>query len=102
MYSIYNYNYGIYFSWLVDNPKAFMCAYIKKLIDSRTTEMNHPCLFDDSNVRSLFGMLDVTNHGYINYEQYKQGMTGNILIKPFLMCTVLLSMKSGFLLFSKN
>lgn len=36
--------------------------------------MNYPCIFDDSNVRSLFGMLDVTGKGYITYEQYKQGV----------------------------
>ena len=35
--------------------------------------MNYPCLFDDTNIRSLFGMLDVSNNGYINHEQYKRG-----------------------------
>lgn len=58
---------------LLENPKAFMVSQLKKLMDSRTIAVNHPCLFDDTNIRSLFGMLDVSNHGYINYEQYKKG-----------------------------
>lgn len=50
-----------------------MVSYLKKLMDSRAIAMNHPCLFDDTNIRSLFGMLDVSNHDHINYEQYKRG-----------------------------
>lgn len=59
---------------LLENPKAFMVSYFKKLMDSRAIAMNYPCLFDDTNIKSLFGMLDVSNNGYINYEQYKRGI----------------------------
>ncbi|CAB4008623.1 EF-hand calcium-binding domain-containing 10-like [Paramuricea clavata] len=51
-----------------------MVSHLKKLMDSRAIEMNHPCLFDDTNIRSLFGILDISNHGYINYEQYKRAL----------------------------
>lgn len=64
--------------FLLENPRAFMITYIEKLIDSRTTHMNHPCLFNDSNLKSLFGMLDVTNHGYISLEQYRQGRFSHV------------------------
>jgi len=50
-----------------------MKQFLEKLKDARTVQRNYPCIFDDSNVRSLFGMLDVTGKGFITYEQYKQG-----------------------------
>ena len=51
-----------------------MKQYLEKLKDARTVERNYPCMFDDSNIKSLFGMLDVTGKGFITYEQYKQGL----------------------------
>ncbi|XP_068700906.1 EF-hand calcium-binding domain-containing protein 10-like [Montipora capricornis] len=57
-----------------DDPKAYMKQYLEKLKDARTVRRNYPCIFDDSNVKSLFGMLDVTGKGFITYEQYKQGL----------------------------
>ena len=56
-----------------EDPKAYMKHFLEKLKDTRTVQRNYPCIFDDSNVRSLFGMLDVTGKGFITYEQYKQG-----------------------------
>ena len=58
---------------LTEDPKAYMKQFLEKLRDARTMQRNYPCIFDDSNVRSLFGMLDVTGKGFITYEQYKQG-----------------------------
>ena len=46
---------------------------LEKLIKSRTTKLDYPCLFDDSNIESTFGMLDPTNRGYIKLQQYKEG-----------------------------
>ena len=60
-----------------------MTTFIKELMNSRETQINHPCLFDDSNIKSLFGMLDVANTGYINYEQYKQG---TVCVFTFFVC----------------
>ncbi|XP_044177418.1 EF-hand calcium-binding domain-containing protein 10-like [Acropora millepora] len=57
-----------------EDPKAYMKQYLEKLKDARTVERNYPCIFDDSNIKSLFGMLDVTGKGFITYEQYKQGL----------------------------
>ena len=55
-----------------------MKQFLEKLRDARTVQRNYPCIFDDSNVRSLFGMLDVTGKGFITYEQYKQGDVTNV------------------------
>ncbi|KAJ7363188.1 EF-hand calcium-binding domain-containing protein 10 [Desmophyllum pertusum] len=57
-----------------EDPKAYMKQFLEKLKDARTAQRNYPGIFDDSNVRSLFGMLDVTGKGFITYEQYKQGL----------------------------
>ena len=50
-----------------------MKQFLEKLRDARTAQINYPCLFDDSNIRSLLGMLDVTGKGYVTYDQYKEG-----------------------------
>ncbi|KXJ17422.1 EF-hand calcium-binding domain-containing protein 10 [Exaiptasia diaphana] len=56
------------------NPKEYMCNYLEKLKTGRTVQRGYPCLFDDTNIRSLFGMLDVTGNGFITFEQYKEGL----------------------------
>ncbi|XP_033647369.1 EF-hand calcium-binding domain-containing protein 10-like [Asterias rubens] len=55
-----------------DNPKTFMIDYVEKLKESRTTQLDFPCLFDESNIESVFGMLDPTKKGFITSEQYKE------------------------------
>ncbi|XP_072026439.1 EF-hand calcium-binding domain-containing protein 10-like [Amphiura filiformis] len=57
-----------------DNPKAFMLDYIAKTKEARTTQMDYPCLFDNSNIESVFGMLDPTKKGFISLEQYTQAL----------------------------
>ena len=66
-----------------------MKQFLEKLKDARTVQRNYPCIFDDSNVRSLFGMLDVTGKGFITYEQYKEGD----LLYTFYSFTLSLSLK---------
>lgn len=50
-----------------------MIDYIEKLKISKSAKIDYPCLFDESNVRSLFGILDPAKRGYINHSQYKSG-----------------------------
>ncbi|KAK3736393.1 hypothetical protein QZH41_017914 [Actinostola sp. cb2023] len=57
-----------------DNHKEYMCNYLEKLKTARTVQRGYPCMYDDTNIRSLFGMLDVTGKGFIAYEQYKEGL----------------------------
>ena len=50
-----------------------MIETLEKLNKSRTTKRDFPCLFDDSNIQSVYGMLDPTNRGYITLRQYTEG-----------------------------
>ncbi|CAL1527013.1 unnamed protein product [Lymnaea stagnalis] len=57
-----------------DKPKAFLIETLEQLKKSRSTKTQYPCLFDESNIRSVFGMLDPTGRGYITLKQYKEAM----------------------------
>lgn len=65
------------FSVFIDpgSPKEFLIDVLEKLQKSRTTKMDYPCLFDESNINSIFGMLDPVGKGYITLQQYKEGET---------------------------
>lgn len=59
-----------------EDPKAFMKEYIQQLqkAQSDPTQHNPPLFIDDSNVRSVFGMLDLTHTGFVTHEQYLEAM----------------------------
>ena len=59
-----------------DDPKEFIKTHIKKLKETRDNgdSSTLPLFFDESNVTSIFGMLDVSGRGHITLEQYKQAM----------------------------
>lgn len=67
-----------------DDPKDFMIQTLESLKQARTTGIDHPCLFDESNIESVFGMLDPNSTGYIRLAQYK---AGNIIYKPKIIFT---------------
>ena len=50
-----------------------MIDFVEKLKEARTTQLDYPCLFDESNIASVFSMLDPTKNGFITSEQYKEG-----------------------------
>ena len=50
-----------------------MIETMEKLQKSQSSKRDFPCLFDDSNVQSVYGMLDPTNRGYITLKQYSEG-----------------------------
>lgn len=51
-----------------------MIDYIQQLKDSRGEETKDaPRLFDENNVKAMFGMFDVTNRGYVTRNQYLEG-----------------------------
>ncbi|CAH1782522.1 unnamed protein product [Owenia fusiformis] len=58
-----------------ENPKEFTIDLLEKLKKSRMTHLDFPSIFDESNVRSVFGMLDPTGRGYITLSQYKEALT---------------------------
>lgn len=63
-----------------DDPKAFLKDYIDKLQRAQSVldvnqDAKAPCLIDESNLQSIFGMLDITHTGFISQEQYLKAMT---------------------------
>ncbi|XP_078486164.1 EF-hand calcium-binding domain-containing protein 10-like isoform X2 [Ciona intestinalis] len=56
-----------------DDPKTFLIQQLEKLKIAKQSGMYYPCLFDDSNLTSIFGMLDPTKRGFITREQFVEG-----------------------------
>lgn len=52
-----------------------MIEILEKLQKSRATKLDFPCLFDDTNIQSIYGMLDPTGRGFITLQQYMEGIT---------------------------
>ena len=65
-----------------DDPKSHMIEILEKLQKSRASKLDYPCLFDDTNIQSIYGMLDPTQRGYITVQQYSEAMT-TLGIKEF-------------------
>lgn len=59
-----------------DDPKAFAREFIEKLqLAKKEQDVTQlPTFMDDSNLESIFGMLDITKTGYISKEQYCNAM----------------------------
>lgn len=58
-----------------DNPKDFARDFIEKLQKAKTNpEAELPTFMDDSNLESIFGMLDITKTGYISRQEYIKAM----------------------------
>lgn len=70
----YLYVYMCFVFSLSADPKAFMIERLERLQKSKTSKRDYPCLFDESNVQSVYGMLDPTNRGYVTLKQYSEGM----------------------------
>lgn len=58
------------------DPRPFMREYILKLQNAkaRPDTDGPPCLLDESNIRCVFSMLDITKRGFINTAQYHEAM----------------------------
>lgn len=59
-----------------EDPKAFAREFIEKLQKAKTDPdvAEPPCLVDDSNLESIFEMLDIAKKGYITLVQYTKAM----------------------------
>lgn len=57
-----------------EEMKPFLIKQLEKLKTSKLSGMYHPCLFDDTNLQAIFGMLDVTKQGFISKEQYCEAL----------------------------
>nr|XP_002131050.1 EF-hand calcium-binding domain-containing protein 10-like [Ciona intestinalis] len=58
-----------------DDPKTFLIQQLEKLKIAKQSGMYYPCLFDDSNLTSIFGMLDPTKRGFITREQFVEALS---------------------------
>merc|ERR1711976_13900 len=56
------------------SPKEFLIECLEKLQKSKMTRRDFPCLFDETNIQSIFGMLDPTGRGFITLQQYREGL----------------------------
>lgn len=67
-----------------EDPKSFMKNHIEQLLRAKSDpdEADPPCFMDESNLKSIFSMLDVTKRGYITKEQYLQAMS-NLGVRKF-------------------
>ncbi|CAL8263183.1 unnamed protein product [Merluccius merluccius] len=58
-----------------EDPKEFLIGFLDQLKESRDNRVDGPCLFNESNLDSVFGLIDPTNEGYVTYAQYKEGVS---------------------------
>ena len=67
-----------------EDPKQFMKNFIEQLQKAKSDpdEFDPPSFFDESNLQSVFSMLDITKKGYISHEKYVQAMS-NLGVKKF-------------------
>ncbi|XP_020652908.1 EF-hand calcium-binding domain-containing protein 10 [Pogona vitticeps] len=54
-----------------ERPREFLIKILEKVKVARLTGVDFPNLMDESNLDSMFEMLDVPGEGYINVKQYK-------------------------------
>ena len=57
----------------IGDPKESIVEYLEKLRKSKLANLTPPSLFDETNLQSIFGMLDPSGRGYITYNQYCEG-----------------------------
>ncbi|XP_075061375.1 EF-hand calcium-binding domain-containing protein 10 [Mixophyes fleayi] len=53
-----------------ERPREFLITQLEKLKLGRLADVEYPCLFDESNVDAIFGILDPSGQGYITRTQY--------------------------------
>ena len=56
-----------------EDPKSYLIQQLEKLKLAKQSGVYYPCLFDETNLNSIFGMLDPTKRGFITREQYVEG-----------------------------
>ncbi|XP_042609306.1 EF-hand calcium-binding domain-containing protein 10 isoform X2 [Cyprinus carpio] len=62
------------FFYRPDRPREFLIDQLEKLKVSEVHPGKPPCLFNESNLDALFGVLDPSHQGFITYSQYKEAL----------------------------
>lgn len=57
-----------------EDPKLFIKEHLEELMKARDHGCPPPSLLDESNIHSLFSMMDLNKTGFIKLEQYHAGM----------------------------
>ncbi|XP_051856127.1 EF-hand calcium-binding domain-containing protein 10 isoform X2 [Antechinus flavipes] len=57
-----------------DKPREFLLNMLSKIKIAKTTSVDFPYLIDDSNLVSMFEIMDPTNQGFITPVQYKEAL----------------------------
>ncbi|KAG7281869.1 hypothetical protein CRUP_031118 [Coryphaenoides rupestris] len=57
-----------------EDPKEYLIGYLGQLKESKDNCVRGPCLFNDSNLDSVFGVLDPANEGYVTFAQYMEAL----------------------------
>lgn len=59
-----------------DDPRSFIRDHLEQLKKNKDNPEQHsaPSMFDDTNLASVFGMLDVPGKGHITHTQYTEAM----------------------------
>lgn len=58
-----------------ERPREFLIDQLEKLKVARLTDMDYPCLFDETNLDAVFGILDPMGQGFITKAQYQEALT---------------------------
>ncbi|KAL7867907.1 hypothetical protein SRHO_G00092910 [Serrasalmus rhombeus] len=62
------------FFYRPERPKEFLISQLEQMKASRDHAVDSPCLFDNSNLDAVVGILDPANQGHITYAQYKEAL----------------------------
>ncbi|KAM5172995.1 EF-hand calcium-binding domain-containing protein 10 [Mantella aurantiaca] len=65
---------GLLLYYRPERPREFLISQLEKLKLARLADSGYPCLFDESNVEAVFGILDPAGQGYITGTQYTEAL----------------------------
>ncbi|XP_070764223.1 EF-hand calcium-binding domain-containing protein 10 [Enoplosus armatus] len=62
------------FFYRPENPREFLIEQLEQLKMSQQSGVRGPHLFNNTNLKAVFGILDPANQTYITFAQYKQAL----------------------------
>ncbi|XP_072509200.1 EF-hand calcium-binding domain-containing protein 10 isoform X1 [Notamacropus eugenii] len=65
-----------------DKPRDFLLNILARIKIAKLTAVDFPYLMDDSNLISMFEIMDPTNQGFITPVQYKEALKNLGLLDP--------------------
>ncbi|XP_068963078.1 EF-hand calcium-binding domain-containing protein 10 [Petaurus breviceps papuanus] len=65
-----------------DKPRDFLLNMLARIKIAKITAVDYPYLMDDSNLISMFEIMDPTNQGFITPVQYKEALKNLGLLDP--------------------